>query len=188
MHAYRDSAHAARSRPAADSRDAWVFGAADPNSGTAALLEVAKGLGALVSTGAWRPKRTLVLCSWSGEEYGLLGSTAWAEVNQHVFPLARALAYLNVDVAVSGRHLKASGTPSFRGLVGDVLAQVAHPESGRPLVEAWEAEAAARTPPADALGPLGSGSDYTVRPQLEPRCPPAARAVAGHSPLATHQP
>ena len=53
-------------------RDAWVFGAADPNSGTAQLLEVARGLGALLRTG-WRPLRTIYLLSWSGEEYGLLG-------------------------------------------------------------------------------------------------------------------
>ena len=32
-------------------RDAWVFGAADPNSGTASLLEVAKGLGQLRKVG-----------------------------------------------------------------------------------------------------------------------------------------
>ena len=50
-------------------RDAWVFGAADPNSGTAALLEVARGLGALRRSG-WVPKRTIKLLSWSGEEYG----------------------------------------------------------------------------------------------------------------------
>ena len=74
-------------------RDAWVYGAADPNSGTAQLLEVAKGLGALLRSG-WRPRRSIVLCSWSGEEYGLLGSTAWTETNAPL--LDRALAYLNV--------------------------------------------------------------------------------------------
>lgn len=60
-------------------RDAWVYGAADPNSGTAQLIEVARGLGALLRSG-WKPKRTLIFTSWSGEEYGLLGSTAWGEV------------------------------------------------------------------------------------------------------------
>ena len=28
----------------------------------------------------WRPRRSIVLCSWGGEEYGLLGSTEWVEV------------------------------------------------------------------------------------------------------------
>lgn len=36
-------------------------------------------LGQLRKTG-WRPGRTLVLCSWDAEEYGLLGSSEWAQV------------------------------------------------------------------------------------------------------------
>ena len=83
-------------------RDAWVFGAADPNSGTAAMIEVARGLGALLEAG-WRPKRTIKLLSWSGEEYGLLGSTGWGELNAEA--LKRAVAYLNIDVATSGDQL-----------------------------------------------------------------------------------
>lgn len=66
--------------PTGNHRDAWVYGAADPNSGTAQLIEVARSFGALLKSG-WRPRNTIILCSWSGEEFGLLGSTAWAEVN-----------------------------------------------------------------------------------------------------------
>jgi len=32
-------------------RDAWVFGAVDPNSGTSAMLEAARGFGQLFETG-----------------------------------------------------------------------------------------------------------------------------------------
>ena len=54
-------------------RDAWIVGgAADPNSGSAVLIELAKAFGALAETG-WKPKRTIVLCSWDAEEYGLVG-------------------------------------------------------------------------------------------------------------------
>ena len=53
-----------------------VDGAADPNSGTAALLEVAKGLGNLYEKHGWKPLRTMYLLSWSGEEYGLLGPSS----------------------------------------------------------------------------------------------------------------
>ena len=60
-------------------RDAWVFGAVDPNSGTAVLEEVARAFGTLRTKG-WRPGRTIVLCSWDAEEYGLIGSTEWIEV------------------------------------------------------------------------------------------------------------
>src|SRR5260370_15353215 len=44
-------------------RDAWVFGAVDPNSGTTALLEMARGFGQLLKSG-WKPRRTIILCSW----------------------------------------------------------------------------------------------------------------------------
>ena len=60
-------------------RDAWVFGAVDPNSGTAVLQEMARAFGTLRTKG-WRPGRSIVLCSWDAEEYGLIGSTEWVEV------------------------------------------------------------------------------------------------------------
>ncbi len=63
-------------------RDAWVYGAVDPNSGTASLLEVARGLAALVQAG-WKPLRTIVLCSWDGEEYGLVRA-AWGHAHSRV--------------------------------------------------------------------------------------------------------
>jgi N-acetylated-alpha-linked acidic dipeptidase len=54
-------------------RDAWIIGgAADPNSGSAVLIELAKAFGELTKTG-WKPARTIVLCSWDAEEYGLVG-------------------------------------------------------------------------------------------------------------------
>ena len=52
-------------------RDAWTFGAVDPNSGTAALLEIARRLGDLLRRG-WRPRRTILLCSWDAEEFGMV--------------------------------------------------------------------------------------------------------------------
>ena len=60
--------------------DAWVNGADDPISGAVSLMEVARGLGELVKSG-WRPKRTIILALWDGEEWGLLGSTEWAETH-----------------------------------------------------------------------------------------------------------
>ena len=44
-------------------RDAWVYGAVDPHTGTISLLEIARALGHLLKTG-WRPRRTIVLASW----------------------------------------------------------------------------------------------------------------------------
>ena len=60
-------------------RDAWIIGgAADPNSGTAIIVELGRALGRLLDNG-WQPTRNIVLCSWDAEEYGLLGSTEWME-------------------------------------------------------------------------------------------------------------
>ena len=73
-------------------RDAWVYGAVDPSSGTAAMLEAVHGVGALIHDG-WRPKRTIVFCSWDAEEEGLIGSTEWVEQQGKL--LDRAVAYFN---------------------------------------------------------------------------------------------
>ncbi|CAD5327257.1 unnamed protein product [Arabidopsis thaliana] len=50
-------------------RDAWTFRAVDPNSGTA----IAQRLDKLQKRG-WKPRRTIILCNWDAEEYGLVSS------------------------------------------------------------------------------------------------------------------
>jgi N-acetylated-alpha-linked acidic dipeptidase len=90
---------------------AGTFGAGDPNSGTASVHEIAKGLGVLLKQG-WKPLRTIVLASWDAEEYGLIGSTEVRFVAfparpqsahcRRVFPVWRGLFEL---VARQGRGL-----------------------------------------------------------------------------------
>src|SRR5512146_2951224 len=165
---------------AGNHRDSWVYGAVDPNSGTAALLEAARGLGELLHAG-WKPKRTIVLGSWDGEEQGLIGSTEWAE--QHASDLACAAAYLNVDVAVSGENFGASAVPSLKHFIREVAMAVPSPKGGT-VYDAWRKAPEKRTgptqepssaalsgsqnrPPAvegsgPPVGDLGSGSDYTA--------------------------
>eukprot|EP01126_Amoeba_proteus_P048151 TRINITY_DN5550_c0_g2_i4.p1 TRINITY_DN5550_c0_g2~~TRINITY_DN5550_c0_g2_i4.p1 ORF type:complete len:419 (+),score=77.79 TRINITY_DN5550_c0_g2_i4:175-1257(+) len=130
-------------------RDAWVFGAGDPNSGTAALLEVARGFSELRKRG-WVPKKSILLCSWDGEEYGLLGSTAFADANAN-FLNTSVIAYLNVDVGVSGPDLVIGATHSFDSLIRNVTHLVMDPNTGKPLSHVWTGR----------VGSLGSGSDYT---------------------------
>uniref|UniRef100_A0A8B9F8C3 N-acetylated alpha-linked acidic dipeptidase 2 n=1 Tax=Amazona collaria TaxID=241587 RepID=A0A8B9F8C3_9PSIT len=62
-------------------RDAWVFGGIDPTTGAAVLQEIVRSFGKMKMEG-WRPKRTIIFASWDAEEFGLLGSTEWAEVNE----------------------------------------------------------------------------------------------------------
>lgn len=135
-------------------RDAWVTGAVDPNSGTAAQLEVAKGLGALLQKG-WQPRRTIILCSWSGEELGLIGSTAWGEANQEELT-RKAVAYINVDSAVSGPFFTAKATAAMKDVIEELQGEVLHPYS--PGGEASISSNWTTGP----VGILGSGSDYTV--------------------------
>ncbi len=160
----------------ANHRDGWVYGAWDPLSGQTAMLEEAKSLGALAKTG-WRPKRTIIYASWDGEEPGLLGSTEWAE--QHADELkAKAVLYVNSDTNGRG-FLNIDGSYSVRKLVTGVAADIVDPETGASVlarrfaanqVGALQPSGAeeARALSADeaktgelAIGPMGSGSDFT---------------------------
>jgi N-acetylated-alpha-linked acidic dipeptidase len=158
---------------AGNHRDAWVYGAVDPNSGTAAMLEAVRGVGELLKSG-WRSKRTLVFASWDGEEEGLIGSTEWAE--QYADQLTNAAAYFNTDVAVAGPKFNASAVPSLKQFIREITRDVPSPKGGT-VYDAWKEAGQPRrdtTNPDDnpngsaaaprgdvAVGDLGSGSDYT---------------------------
>ncbi len=164
---------------AGNHRDAWVYGAVDPNSGTAAMLETVHGVGELLKSG-WKPKRTLIFASWDGEEEGLIGSTEWVE--QHGSELANACAYFNMDVGVSGMKFGASAVPSLKQFLRDISKAVPSPKGGT-VYEAWQKANQPGSPstqsPTEAIGEnhrmpaapvkgeapvgdLGSGSDYSA--------------------------
>jgi N-acetylated-alpha-linked acidic dipeptidase len=148
-------------------RDAWVYGAVDPNSGTATMLEAAHGIGTLLRQG-WRPRRTIVFCSWDAEEEGLIGSTEWVE--QQGRALDHAVAYFNVDVGVSGPDFTASAVPSLKEFIRNIARSVPSPLGGtvyqtwrlKPSVDSEHQSNAPPIPGEDVhLGDLGSGSDFT---------------------------
>jgi N-acetylated-alpha-linked acidic dipeptidase len=149
--------------------DAWVYGAADPGSGTSAMLEVARGLGELVRTG-WRPRRTIVICEWDAEEPGLVGSTDWVEANRAQLQ-AKAIAYINTDVGVTGPNFSGSAVPSLKEFLRDATRSVNDPQSGQSIYAAWrnrvglanddvnqEGRSEIRRPTISALG---AGSDFS---------------------------
>src|SRR5262249_21505682 len=151
--------------------DAWVNGAADPTSGQVALMETARGLSELVQTG-WPPKRTIVLASWDGEEWGLLGSTEWAE--KHAQELSgKAVVYINSDSTSKG-WLNVSGSHSLEAFANDVMRDLDDPKrGGKTLFQAKldRAVSQAKTDDEQAklrsrrdfpIDALGSGSDYTA--------------------------
>ncbi len=169
---------------AGNHRDAWVYGAVDPNSGTAAMLEAVHGMGALLKAG-WKPKRTIYVCSWDAEEEGLIGSTEWAE--DHAKQLEHAAVYINTDVGVGGPNFESAAVPSLKQFVREVTMEVPSPQGGS-VYQVWktksekgdaesagnvEHKAKSNAEDSDApdkgtqdkgdvrVGDLGSGSDYT---------------------------
>ena len=145
--------------------DAWVNGAEDPVSGAVALMEEARGLGALLKNG-WKPKRTIIYCVWDGEEEGLLGSTEWAET--HAEELRRnGAVYLNSDGNSRG-YLRVEGSHTLEKFINGVARDIDDPESHltvwrrMQLREISTQGAEARGHADVRIAALGSGSDYTA--------------------------
>jgi N-acetylated-alpha-linked acidic dipeptidase len=154
-------------------RDAWVFGGVDPSSGTASMMEMTRALGQLKKHGM-RPRRTVIVCSWDGEEVGLTGSTEWGE--QFADELRKkGVGYLNVDEATSGPNFDGSAVASLAPMLVETSRGLQDP-SGKSLYEAWKASAAQSRKEAKdkseddrevndanlADTRIGSGSDHTV--------------------------
>uniref|UniRef100_A0A3B3YW23 Glutamate carboxypeptidase 2 n=1 Tax=Poecilia mexicana TaxID=48701 RepID=A0A3B3YW23_9TELE len=144
-------------------RDAWVFGGIDPMSGAAVVHETVRSAGKLLKRG-WRPRRTVVFASWDAEEFGLLGSTEWAEDNARLLQ-ERAVAYINADSAIEGMYtLRVDCTPSLHTLVYDLTKQISSPEDGEEgvsLYESWhKRDNWTNDRDAPRISKLGSGSDF----------------------------
>ena len=147
-------------------RDAWVYGAVDPSSGTASMMELTRNLGEMLRQGI-RPRRTLVICSWDGEEYALTGSTEWGEEFADELK-QKAVAYLNVDEATSGSNFQGDAVGSLAPLLVDASRALTAP-SGKTLYDEWKVsrqeELKEKQPVPDfelANTHIGSGSDHTV--------------------------
>ncbi len=154
-------------------RDAWVFGGVDPSSGTASMMELTRALGQLAKEGM-RPRRTIVVCSWDGEEVGLTGSTEWGE--QFADELrSKAVAYINVDEATSGPNFHGQAVASLAPMLEETT-QTLQDTSGKTLYAAWKETIAREREAGNQSGPfnsgaanstladtrIGSGSDHTV--------------------------
>lgn len=134
-------------------RDSWAFGATDPHSGTAVMIELARIFGDLVARG-WRPLRTVEFMSWDAEEYNLIGSTEYVENNLDNLR-ENAFAYINLDTAVAGGELHASGSPVFQKTLMHALSRVTDPNHNATLRELWDRR-------SGELEGLGAGSDYVA--------------------------
>jgi N-acetylated-alpha-linked acidic dipeptidase len=149
--------------------DAWVNGADDPVSGMVTVLEVGRSLGELVKQG-WKPKRTIILCAWDGEEPGLLGSTEWVETHAKELK-QKCILYLNSDSTGKGL-LGIGGSHTLERFINEVTRDVPQPKQSKSVLEALrerrmsqvrsDEERMELRQRADLrISALGSGSDYT---------------------------
>jgi N-acetylated-alpha-linked acidic dipeptidase len=150
--------------------DAWVNGAGDPISGQAAMLEEAKVVGELAKTG-WKPKRTIVYCSWDGEEPALLGSTEFVE--QHASELQqKVVTYINSDGNARG-FLGVEGSHALEPFVNEIAKDVIDPEMGISILDRRRSHDLVNAEKDNKkvqellnkktidIGAMGSGSDYS---------------------------
>jgi len=128
-------------------RDSFCFGAVDPGSGTAVVLELVHIFAELRKLG-WQPLRTLEFISWDGGEWGNVGATEYVEdnvngVREHV------IAYLNVDAAVwgPGQTFQARGTPVWQRALLHVLDRVSDPNANASLKQLWQQHSSTLTNP-----------------------------------------
>ena len=135
-------------------RDAWVYGVTDNGSGTITLLEAARALGNLAGGGR-RPRRTIVIALWDGEEIGLRGSQHYVDVNRENLR-GGCIAYLNADEMVTGPRIEADAVGALAPLVTDVSRAVADPAQQRQTLRVrWERQRGGIT-----VEPPGGGSDH----------------------------
>ncbi|POR38945.1 N-acetylated-alpha-linked acidic dipeptidase 2 [Tolypocladium paradoxum] len=143
----------ARSIILGNHRDAWAFGATDPHTGTAIMIELARVFGGLLERG-WRPLRTIEFMSWDAEEYNLIGSTEFVENNLDSLRDS-AYAYINLDTVITGTEFRAAGSPPLEKALLRALGRVTDPNTNATLREMWK-------PPKGRMDGLGSGSDYVA--------------------------
>ncbi len=146
-------------------RDAWTFGGRDPISGAVSLLESARALAQLARDGH-RPRRTIAIASWDAEEYGLIGSTEYAE--EFAEQLRQQLIlYLNRESYTAG-DFEAGGSHALEPFINEVTRAVPAPEGLGTIWNFWKARTADRRIVRTDAGEriritaLGSGSDYTA--------------------------
>ncbi|MGD9906070.1 MAG: M28 family peptidase [Vicinamibacterales bacterium] len=145
--------------------DAWTFGGVDPGTGATALLETARGLGELARAG-WRPARSIAFAFWDAEEFGLVGSTEYAEALKAQLQ-DQLVMYVNIDMYMKGRF-DPGGVPSLRAFVADVVKDV--PAGNSSVFDQWQQSEWSRLPAARRSGSvtafepdlkaLGSGADF----------------------------
>jgi N-acetylated-alpha-linked acidic dipeptidase len=115
-------------------RDAWVYGVTDNGSGISTLLEAARALGYVYRSG-WRPKYSIEIAGWDGEEIGEAGSKSF--VRTHFWALSRGcIAYVNADETTTGDFFYTSAAAALAPLAPPITRLVPDPRS--PAQTVWD--------------------------------------------------
>lgn len=134
--------------------DAWSFGSTDPNSGTALLLSLAESMQKMAQKGL-KTRRSIWIGHWDAEEHGVIGSTEWVEQMKKELQ-AKAVTYINLDAAVSGRNFGASASPSMKRILLETTQPISFPDSSKSLFDVWKGKKVGEP----SMGNLGGGSDH----------------------------
>ena len=152
-------------------RDAWVYGAIDPNSGSATMMEVVRAFGDLKIKDRFKPRRTMMFCSLACEEYGLFGSYELVEALQHYLH-ERGVVYINMDYAVKGNQtFDARGSPHLKTVLMDVTSEITNPHHYSDELPSVLANWIDKSPDqlegqTPIFKPVGSGSDFRPFAQI----------------------
>jgi N-acetylated-alpha-linked acidic dipeptidase len=132
-------------------RDAMVFGAIDPGSGTTVLLQDADAFAKLAKAG-WRPKRTIEFASWDGHELGLYGSAAYIYENGESLR-RNVFQYINTDQLTTGDPFVVSASPGLYAFMKQICDVVPSANSAQMLGKRGDR-------PRPLLNPIVGGSDH----------------------------
>jgi len=142
---------------AGNHRDAWIYGAKDPSSGTATLLEAARALGRAVDLG-FRPRRTIVFANWDAEEDLLGGSTSWVKDHRQKL-IDDGVLYVNLDSSAAGPDFHGGATPALADFLRQVTMTVDHPDGSGSVYDQWASRSADGVPQVETI--VGA-TDYTA--------------------------
>lgn len=141
-------------------RDAWNFGALDPNSGTCVLLEVSRAIARLRSDLNWKPRRSIIFLSWDAEEFGVIGSMEWVEEFQKKLS-ANSVIYINMDTVLKGNYsLRVLASPLLFDFIYDVTKSI-QMNSNETIYDRWLKNDPDSYKNAPLISPhIGASSDY----------------------------
>ncbi len=140
-------------------RDAWGPGAGDNVSGVVAILEAARAVAEQMKAG-WKPRRTMLFATWDAEEWGIIGSTEYAE-DDSLRLMKGGVAYFNQDGAGGGPNFGGGGSPSLRGMLRDVTKTIMHPDAPtKSMYQMWREQSKVAAGQEPAMGDPGGGSDF----------------------------